>query len=139
MSTFQTLLVPLEIKAEPQTVRTAAALATALDATVILLHVIEELDAPAKELTSFYEKLETRASEFLEEAAAPLREAGVGHRTKVVFGKRAAEIVAFSDEHDVDLVVLRSHRMDPANPARQFMTISHQVAIAGGTSVLLVR
>lgn len=139
MSAFETILVPLDVSAETETVRTAADLTAGTHATVILLHVIEEVDAPSEELKQFYEKLETRAWQHLEEAAAPLREAGVKHRTEVVYGKRAPEIVGFADEHNVDLVILRSHRMTPTDPARQFMTISHQVAIAGGTSVLLVR
>lgn len=140
MVRFRKILVPVDL-----TDKNAGAIAIARDLAaeaageVILLHVIEELDAPFDEMKDFYERIEETAAARLSDAADPLRRAGVPFVAEVSYGKRAPEIVRFAEEREVDLIVLTSHRLDPVAPNRSLMTISHQVAIAAVTPVLLIR
>ena len=59
--------------------------------------------------------------------------------SEIIYGHRTAEIIGYDQEHDVDLIVLRSHVLDGANIAGGFGTLSHQVALLAPCSVLLVR
>lgn len=140
MVRFRKILVPVDLTDKNvAAVAIARDLATEAAGEVILLHVIEELDAPFDEMREFYEKIEKTAAERLSQTAEPLRRAGVPFTAEVVYGKRAPEIVRYAEDRGVDLIVLSSHRLDPAAPDRSLMTISHQVAIAAATPVLMIR
>lgn len=137
---FERILVPVDLTDKNRSaVETARDLALEEDGEVTLLHVIEMLDAPFEELEPFYRELEEKAGEAMERLAGPLEEEGVRHTLQVVYGERATEIVEFADERDFDLVVLTSHRTDPANPAEDWATLSHKVAILARTPILLVK
>ena len=57
----------------------------------------------------------------------------------IVLGKRVREIVEFAGRQAVDVVVLGSHKIDPANPAEGWATISYRVAILAPCHVLMVK
>jgi nucleotide-binding universal stress UspA family protein len=57
----------------------------------------------------------------------------------VVYGRRAEGIVDFAAAHDVDLIVLASHRVDPSMANRDWGTISYKVGILAQCPVLLVK
>lgn len=59
--------------------------------------------------------------------------------TKVLLGTRVETLVQYTHEHDVDLVVMQSHPVDPADPARGWNTISYKVALLAPCPVLLVK
>ena len=59
--------------------------------------------------------------------------------SEIIYGHRAAEIIGYTQEHDIDLIVLRSHVLDGTNITGGFGTLSHQVALLTPCSVLLVR
>lgn len=75
----------------------------------------------------------------LEKASQPLRDAGLTVDLHIRYGKRVPEIVKFADESSADLVVISSHRIDPEDPSRTWMTISHQLAILVTKPVLIVK
>lgn len=138
---FERVLLPVDL-----TERSESAIAPTLellagtDGTAILLHVIETIeDAAFEDLEDFYRRLEDKARRRLRELARPLESGGAAVEQRVVYGKRAREIVAFADEHRADLIVLSSRPLDPANPAAAWGSISHQVAILARCSVLLVK
>jgi len=140
MATFSKILVPVDLTDKNhEAILTARDLALASEGDVWLFHVIEELDAPREDLEDFYGGLEARARAKLQQFAEPLRAAGVSVGEKIAYGHRAVEIVQFAREHEFDLVVMTSHRIDPEHLARSMMTISHQVAIVADPPVLLLR
>ena len=137
---FKHILLPVDLtdKNTPA-IEAAKTLIDAAEGTITILHVIELLDAPMEELQDFYQELEERARSKMEKASAPLRDLGVNVESHVRYGKRVPEIVQFADEHSVDLVVISSHRIDPADPSRTWMTLSHQLAILVTRPVLIVK
>lgn len=137
---FKQILVPVDLTdRNSKAINVAADLASGPHGKVTLLHVIEMLDAPYDELQQFYEGLERRAHRELDTLAAPLHDAGIEFEERVCYGKRAPEIVSYASEHEVDLIVIGSHRLTPDNLTKGLLTISHQVAIAADKPVLIVK
>lgn len=137
---FQRILIPVDLTDKNKNaVTTARHFAETEKAAVTLLHVIEMLDVPFEEEEEFYKDLETNARERMAALAEPLVQAGLDLTQQIVYGKRVAEICSFAADHEVDLIILSSHRIDPQEPGRTWMTISHQVAMLADCSVLVVK
>lgn len=137
---FADILVPVDLTEKGHsTVPTVARLAPA-GARVTLLHVVETLeDVPFEEMEDFYRGLESRARDTLNGWAEELGRLGLDASLAVVFGHRAEEIVAYAEEHASDLVLMRSHAVDPVRPGRGWATVSYQVAALVACPVLLVK
>jgi len=137
---FTSILVPVDLTDQNMSViKVASQWAQQFGATLTLLHVIETLDVPMDELREFYQDLERKVTEKLEDFAKPAHEAGVAVEGHFRYGKRTVEIVTFAEDHAHDLIVMRSHRLNPERPGEGFLTISHQVAIAANTPVLILK
>lgn len=137
---FQHILIPTDL-----TERTTHALALAAEMVVrpggrlTLLHVIETIQGVSfEELDTFFRALEKKAKMRMNDFAARLGQ-GFDVAQEVVYGKRAEEIVSFATERGIDLIVLSSHRVDPAHPGRDWGTISYKVSILSSCPVLLVK
>lgn len=140
MALFRKILVPVDLtEKNVRAVDIARGLAAEHGSEVTLLHVIETLDLPFEELEEFYGRLEERAAGKMDELSAPLRDAGVPFSSRVVYGKRAEEVVGYAGEEGVDLIVLSSHRVDLENPGTGWTTLSYKVAILAQCPVLLVK
>lgn len=140
MPLFEKILVPVDLTQKNRhAVEMAAELGAASGGSVTLLHVIELLDLPFEEVEDFYRQLEERAADAMGKLAEPLVEREVDHDQHVRYGDRAAEIVTFAQEEGFDLVLLSSHRADLEEPARNWASLSHKVAILAQTPVLLVK
>ena len=138
---FRRILIPTDL-----TDRTIGAIHVARDvqapedSQLILLHVIETVaGTDFKELSSFYGTLEKQAWNRLQDIVtrASVRHAQVD--AHVVFGKRVEETLKFARVHQVDLIVLASHPIDPAEPARSIGTMSYKLGILAPCAVLLVK
>lgn len=106
--------------------------------TVTLLHVIELVqDMPREAFAEFYGALEQQAKADLKTAETPY--GAVDLRHKVSYGARVREILAYADQNAVDLIMVQSHPIGPADPARGWNTISYRVAILAQCPVLLVK
>ena len=57
----------------------------------------------------------------------------------MVYRRRAEAVVQFAAAHDVDLIVLPSHRVDPSLANRDWGTISYKIGILAQCPVLLVK
>jgi len=141
---FRKILVPVDF-----TEKNEAALSSAIEiagrndgeeSQITLLHVIETIEHIGfEEMADFYRSLESRASARLFAMAEQLQRAGlrVGH--DLLYGKRAETIVRFAEDHQMDLVILSSHKVDRDHPALGWGTISYRIAIVVRCPVLLVK
>jgi nucleotide-binding universal stress UspA family protein len=138
---FRNILIPLGVSDEAQTaVAAAVTLAQPDPPRITLLHVIETIqDLASEEIEDFYRILRERAEATLEHCSNHLEALGLEVRKEIVVGKRAPEIARLAEELDCDLVILRSHRIDPESPTGGIGTISHQVAILANCAVLLIK
>lgn len=144
---FEHLLVPVGFRESDDTLLEFLLQAeeAASRPRVTLLHVIEAIeDEPEEsetdaELEEFYRTLESNARSRLETIAARLGEAGLSVSQEIVFGQRANEIVRFTMDREVDLVLLRSPRVDPQRPPEEWRSLSHQLSIFCQCPVLLLR
>lgn len=109
-------------------------------ASVTLLHVIERIEnLPEEELESFYARITSRAETELEARAQRFVATGIHVDRKILYGKPLAEIVRDARERKVDLIVMSSHKVDPAAAASSLGTLSYQVSILCDCPVLLVK
>jgi len=141
---FQNILVPVDF-----TAKNWAALDVAFEtavhnkAAVTLLHVIEVIDEgdldDDPDVKEFYTKLEDRSKRELESMGQRFVEADIDIRQKIRFGKRAGEIVKYSDDHAFDLIVMSSHTLEPKNRTSTIVTLSYQVSLLCRCPILLVK
>ena len=138
---FQRILVPTDL-----TERAAKALDVALKLTgtdrprITLLHVIETFRGlDFDEMKPAYQKLERKAKGIMAAAVKHSPGAGSVVSQEIVYGDRADEIVKFATTHNMDLIVLASHRVNPSAVGRDWGTISYKVGLLAQCPVLLVK
>ena len=138
---FKRMVVPIELaEGNTRLLRTALALAEASRARVTLVHVIQRIAGiPVAELRRFYDRLERASARKLERAARPFRDRGLRVRTMVRLGEPPVEIVRLTLRQRADLLVMGSHRVNPARPRPGFGTTSYKVALACQCPILLVK
>ena len=141
---YQHLLVPVDF-----TAANTAALDAALDlaaqhrARTTLLHVIEAIDQAGDDdetgLHRFYAELEAGVREKLAELARRFEQAGLPVQMEIVVGRRVRDIVQYSATKSVDLIVMKSDRVDLNRPQEGWASVSHQVSIFCQCPVMLVK
>jgi len=137
---FDHFIVPVDLSdRNSAAIRTAIELARAGKGFITLLHVVETLDLPYEEVSDFYDRLEARAARRLEELSRPLADADMEFERLVLFGDPAEEIIEFAAQAAKALIVLQSHRVDPAQPTVGWATLSYKVAILAESPILLVK
>ena len=138
---FRHILVPLDLgEASARAITTALELATASRARVTLLHVTHRIGGiPMTELRSFYRRLEAASRKKLARVATTFAQRGLGVREVVLLGIPAREIVGFATAKGVDLIVMGSHRVDPARVGMGLGTTSYKVSILCPCPILLVK
>lgn len=141
MLQFNNLLVPLDFSDKNQAaLDIALEMARPDEARVTLLHVIENIDLSGDhEVDDFVTELKDRATQKLEAAAAPFRDAGVTADCVLRLGKRSREIAAFENDNDIDLIIVSSHSIDAESPHRSVATLSYQIAVMATCNVMLVK
>ena len=138
---FQRILVPTDLtERATKALDLALKLSAPAGGRVILLHVIEtvrglELD----EGEPFYQKLEQKAQRIMATTRERLPKTQTEVVQEIVYGDRAEEIVRFAAVHNIDLIVLASHRITPSVVGRDWGTISYKVGILAQCPVLLVK
>ena len=138
---FKHVLVPIDLSdRNTRLLGTALALAEASAARVTLLHPIQRIaHVRASELRGFYARLERASARKLDRAARPFLEKRLTVRTVVRLGDPPLEIVRLALRQRVDLVVMGSHRVNPARPRPGFGTTSYKVALACQCPIFLVK
>ena len=138
---FKHILVPLDFTDKnTAAIETAKHLAAADKARVTLLHVIETIEyAEGPETDQFYADLKAQAERKLSEAQQRCAEKELTVDTRIIFGRRGPEIVRLVNDEAVDLLVVSSHKIDFAEPAKSWSTLSYQISVFCPCPVLLVK
>jgi nucleotide-binding universal stress UspA family protein len=138
---FQRILVPVDLTdRHGPALEIAARVAKESAGEVVMLHVIELVQGiPREEDPPFYRRLESKAKEYVDKLVDSLRSKKVKARSEILFGNRVVEITSFARELGTDLIVLASHRFDPARPTAGWGSLSHQVGVLASCPVLLVK
>jgi len=138
---FSRILVPLDLShRNAPAVEMVGDLLASDGGVAILVHVIEEIEGvPREESEDFYGEFRQRAESLLADFRKKLEHRGISVDTQIRMGRRGAEVVRCATEERCDLIVLRSHALDPEEPMRGIGTVSHQVALAAPCGVLLLR
>ena len=138
---YDTILIPVDLSSANEAVFSQARALGDPDRTkIILFHVIETLqDDEPGEMDDFYDELREEADEKMKTWAAEIAEDGFEVHASITYGERAPVVTRAAGEHDVDLIVQRSHKIDPEEENPNVGSVSHQVAIFAPCSVLLVR
>ncbi len=138
---FRHILVPTDLTDRTvKAVDVAIDIAAGADAHVTLLHVIETIaGAEFEEFSSFYQKLEKRARERLNEIVARSRRTRGPVDVAIVYGGRTEEVLRFAGSEAIDLIVLASHPVDPSQPRQGLGTMSYKLGILAPCAVLLVK
>jgi len=138
---FRRILVPVDFTPRSRrAARVAGRMAASSRAETTLLHVIERIDADAPgSLAGFYRKLERNARARLAELVQDFAARGLKARAEVLYGSRVNEILRFSQENAVDLIVMSSHKLPLRRGGENWGTISYKVGILSRCPVLLVK
>ena len=138
---FKHILVPIDLSDKnARTLRTALMLATQNGARVTLLHVVQHVaHLPLSEMRPFYRRLLATSRRRLAEATRPFAAEGLSVGTEVLVGEPAREVVRLAKVRKADLVVMGSHKVNPARRNRGWGTTSYKVGIFCQCPILLVK
>jgi len=138
---FSHILIPTDLGDRgDRTIELVRELVAGRDARVTLLHVVQPISQTGPdEFREFYDELEQRSAERLSELAKMLKAPGLDVTQHVIYGNPAIEIARFAEAHDVDLVVLASHRLEPERGGQDWGTVSYKVSMLARCPVLLVK
>lgn len=137
---FQKIVLPLDLSDRHHRAVEIAADMAVQGGMISLLHVIELIGGSSmQEDKDFYKRLERTARAHLEKFGKVLAERKVSWRAEVRYGNRAAECVQFVEETAADLMILTAPRLDAANPAVGWASMSYKMGILSQCPVLLVK
>jgi len=139
---FKNILVPTDLSE-----KSSRALEIALDMAnrrgdcrVTLLHVIERIeDSDEEEFQSFYDKLASKARLKMKEMTKQYNIGNAEIEKEIIFGNRVGEIVDFAGKHDIDLIILSSHKLNKVDAVEGWATISYKVGILAPCPVMMVK
>jgi nucleotide-binding universal stress UspA family protein len=138
---FQQILVPVDLADwHESALEIAARLVTRDAGEVTVLHVIEVLHGlPREEDPKFYNRLEQKSRARLDLLTTRLKAKGVRARPVVLYGERVPEVLRYTLQERVDLIVLSSQPLDPGQPGGGLSTMSHLIGAAARCPVMLVK
>jgi nucleotide-binding universal stress UspA family protein len=138
---FKRILLPVDLSERHQrAIDTAADLASQSGGEVVLLHIIEVIQGLSlEEEKDFYERLEKMARKHLGKLSGDLQARKISARTEILYGQRGPEIVRYASGTAADLIVLTAPRLDPANPALGWASLSYKIGFLSPCPVLLVK
>ena len=138
---FDKILVPVDFsERSDRAIEVVIELLADSGGSARLFHVIETISGiRVEDEEVFFERLESRARQVLDQHGRRLTAAEVEWDSEVVYGSRVRRIVGKAEEMSADLILLASHRLNPEQPGGGWGTLSYQVAILAPCSVLLVK
>lgn len=135
------LLVPTDFTAvSDRAVAYGGDLASALGASVILLHAIEPIETHGESavIDRFYESLRKSAQGKLRASRRRLRERGVQARTVIEVKKRWRSIVDLAERESADIIVMGAHAAD-GDGRLTIGSTSYMVFLAARSPLLVLR
>lgn len=138
---FKNILVPTDLSQKSRkALDIAVSLGSEEEGRITLLHVVEIIEGDDQEdFGEFYEKLRARAEKKMADIAGRYESRDWSIDSQILIGKRVNEIVRFAYEHDIDLIILGSHKIDKIEPTDGWATISYRVGILSPCPVLMVK
>lgn len=138
---FKNILVPTDFLDNDQHALDIAVRLCSMDnGKISLLHVIEVIqNTTFEEFEDFYSGLEKRSFKGLNAIIDRLDIKEITVEPGVVYGNRTREIVRYAEENSVDLIIMKSHRIDLEERSQGWGTISYKVSILAQCPVLLVK
>jgi len=138
---FKNILVPSDLTDRNQkAMDIAVKMALENGAAVTLLHVVEILEeVDSDDFKKFYKHLGTTAGRKMDKLISKHGRADITIDKQILYGRRVYEILNFAVAHDVDLIIMSSHKLDPENAAEGWGTISFKVGVLSHCPVMLVK
>jgi nucleotide-binding universal stress UspA family protein len=138
---FKRLLVPLDFtKKNAAALEMACRLSDPRSGELVLIHVIEEIERiSSRELKSFYRRLEAHAIREMSALESRIRKRVRSVRREILVGHRAEAILRYAVDHDIDLIVMSSHRVRGGASRTGWSTLSHVIAALAPCNTLLVK
>jgi nucleotide-binding universal stress UspA family protein len=138
---YKKILLPLDMADDHQRViATACEFARAAKAEVLLLHVVQTIPGlPMETERDFYGQLESASQEFLTKVKKTFSEQDIQAGLRILKGNRGEQVLDFAAENQVDLIILRSPRVNPAMPHSGMGSLSWKLGLLAPCDVLLVR
>jgi nucleotide-binding universal stress UspA family protein len=103
---YNRILVPTDGSATAEAaMEHAVDLATRYEADIHVLHVIDTLQYDTS-IESAVEPLRERGEEYVEQLVKTVPDTTISITTEIEVGRPARSILAFVDEHDIDLIVM---------------------------------
>jgi nucleotide-binding universal stress UspA family protein len=138
---FKHILVPSDLtEKNRKAMDIAMEMALENEAVITVLHVIETVEeADSDDFKKFYKQLGTRAGKVIDKLITQYGPKGVQIEKQILYGQRIYEILNFSAEHQVDLIIMSSHKLDPDNATQGWGTISFKVGVLSECPVMLVK
>jgi nucleotide-binding universal stress UspA family protein len=138
---FKNILVPTDFLDNDQHALDIAVRLCSMDnGKISLLHVIEVIqNTTFEEFKDFYSGLENRSFKGLNAIIDRLDIEEIAVEPRVVYGNRTREIVRYAEENNVDLIIMKSHKVDLEERSQGWGTISYKVSILAQCPVLLVK
>ena len=138
---FKNILVPTDFLDNDQHALDIAVRLCSMDnGKISLLHVIEVIaNTTFEEFEDFYGGLEKRSFKDLNAIVDRLDTSKTVVEPQVVYGNRTREIVRYAEQNQVDLIIMKSHKVDLEDRSQGWGTISYKVSIMAQCPVLLVK
>lgn len=138
---FQRILVPTDFSKKSQhALDIAVEIGLLGKGNIQVLHVIETIPhVTFEDFKGFYTRLETHAEQEMEKLLSSYRKRPIKIEPQIIYGNRVQEILTFTEDHKIDLIVMTSHKVDLNNPAQGWGTISYKVGALSHCPILLVK
>jgi len=138
---FNKILIPLDFtEKNVSLLETALELAKVNRADIYLLHVVEPIDLLDDDVDDFIATLREKAEHQLRIRAQPFVDAKLNVISQVLSGKRAKIIAEYEDQESIDLIVMNSHPLNPADRDEGGLaSLSYQVALLSRCPILLIK
>jgi nucleotide-binding universal stress UspA family protein len=138
---FKNILIPSDLtERNHKTMDIAVKMALENRAVVTVLHVIETVEqVDSEDFQKFYRQLGARAGRKIDKLIAKYGREGLTMEKQILYGRRVYQILNFAVAHNVDLIIMSSHKLDPENAAEGWGTISFKIGVLSHCPVMLVK
>jgi nucleotide-binding universal stress UspA family protein len=121
-------------------IATASEFARQTDGEVLLLHVIQTIPGLSMDVErNFYDQLESASRTFLTKLSETFTDQGIRTSVQILKGNRGEELLSHATDNQVDVIIVRSPRINPSNPRSAIGSLSWKIGLLAPCDVLLIR